>query len=761
MATNSSTEILNSPTIVDLIEAENGEMKKQTLKERIGVHKINLTNYEKHDGTTGRKTGEALLTNKIYNLCIVDIDINKSYDDERKEKIRSELLEELDINDVVVKTASGGLHIYCNQDFFTLTSNRMIKCFTSEDFDVDIFGCYDPTKRSIVVIPPSKVRANHNSSVSKYTFIRGSFDSCITRSINEVLRSLKIKITTEQSDDIKAIIAETANVSNTTDEFIQALVDGLYDLEVHNDGGSMPIDKEITLFTLFQAINALPDGVIDEAYENVFKYCKLTENAKQNFEVARARYSNMKTSVYVLAKILKVWNNEYYNQCVKPLLASNSKVIHKISFEDTFDLSCIIEKAEKKQYKHANEVVSDLSKVIRIIDADSTMYVKKVYNVHTECCDIAFVNSTNMREMLRKIKLWRNNETKTMITVYDVMIENMSPLLIKGIKFNSKDEKVMSIFHGFKYAILEKLNIEVIDAFLKLIKEVIANNDFEVYMYILNWISFIVQNPGVKTETALILKGLQGVGKNTFTDVLCEMMSGYSVSNITEISELTGNFNSVIESKMLLVLNELKNAGEDRLANFNALKSIITDKVIRINEKNQPRRTSENVANFIFCTNNAFPVKIEMGDRRYVVMACNGVHKNDFEYWTTLNKSFTAEFYSHLLTFFMKRDISKFNPRVIPITEAKKDLIEASRSPIDVWICDNYNDLIKGIPCDEALMARPPDMKERTFQLQLKDKCDHKKIQKDGVRKWHYILKQECRSVYSQTEDDPIDDDAF
>ena len=96
--------------------------------------------------------------------------------------------------------------------------------------------------------------------------------------------------------------------------------------------------------------------------------------------------------------------------------------------------------------------------MIRIIDADTTMYVKKVYNVHTECCDIAFVNSTNMREMLRKIKLWRNNdstrgclsasETKTMITVYDVMIENMSPLLIKGIKFNSKDEKVMSIFHG-------------------------------------------------------------------------------------------------------------------------------------------------------------------------------------------------------------------------------------------------------------------------------------------------------------------------
>ena len=60
-------------------------------------------------------------------VCIVDIDINKSYDNERKENIRSELLEELDIRCVVVKTASGTLHIYCNEDFFSLTSNIMIE----------------------------------------------------------------------------------------------------------------------------------------------------------------------------------------------------------------------------------------------------------------------------------------------------------------------------------------------------------------------------------------------------------------------------------------------------------------------------------------------------------------------------------------------------------------------------------------------------------------------------------------------------------
>ena len=361
-----STDMMNNSFINELLKLQDEHiqsMKAQTLKERIGTNTINLTNYEKHDGTRGRKTGEALLSNKIPGLCIVDIDVNKSLDDERKERIRSELLEELSTADVVVKTASGGLHVYCNEEYFTLTSNRMIKCFTSENFDVDIFGCHDQTKRSIVVLPGSRVRANHNSSVTKYEFVRGSLDSCITRSVENVLSSLSIKITTDQPDDIKAIIDESSNVSSISDEFAQALVDGLYELQIHNDGGSMPIDKEITLFTLF-----------------------------------RNRYSVMKTSPYVLARILKLWNPEYYNQSIKPLLASNTKTIHAISFEDTFDLSCIIEKAEKKQYKHANEVITDLSRVIRIIDADTTMYVKKVWNVHTECSDMVFVNSTNMRE---------------------------------------------------------------------------------------------------------------------------------------------------------------------------------------------------------------------------------------------------------------------------------------------------------------------------------------------------------------------------
>ncbi|KAH7818967.1 putative Poxvirus D5 protein [Monocercomonoides exilis] len=166
-------------------------------------------------------------------------------------------------------------------------------------------------------------------------------------------------------------------------------------------------------------------------------------------------------------------------------------------------------------------------------------------------------------------------------------------------------------------------NDEIIKPFLDFTREVIANNNEELYQFILCCISSIVQNPGKKAETSLVLKGLQGIGKNVWTNSLAELFEGYSCPNVTEIAELTGLFNSIVEGKMLIVLDELKNVRDDRTANFDALKRIITDSTIRINEKNQPRSTAENEANFIFVTYHKYPVKIEVGDRRYVVCDCN------------------------------------------------------------------------------------------------------------------------------------------
>ena len=169
------------------------------------------------------------------------------------------------------------------------------------------------------------------------------------------------------------------------------------------------------------------------------------------------------------------------------------------------------------------------------------------------------------------------------------------------------------------------------------------------------------------------------------------------------------------------------------------------------------------MSNFIFVSNNAYPVKIESGDRRYVVLACNAKYKGNQKYWSNLFSSFTNEFYENLMTYFMKHDIKEFNPRIIPMTEAKQDLIEASRTPLDNWICEHYDELILGIPCSDALTSKPTEMKDKNFQLQIKDKCNRKRIAIHGKLVWCYILKDECKQIFKQIlheidEDIDIDD---
>jgi hypothetical protein len=75
----------------------------------------------------------------------------------------------------------------------------------------------------------------------------------------------------------------------------------------------------------------------------------------------------------------------------------------------------------------------------------------------------------------------------------------------------------------------------------------------------------------------------------------------------------------VIENKILIVANEMKNCGESRMPNMDALKSIITDNSFNVGEKYVPKHDVENCINMIMVTNNLFPIKIEKSDRRYLV----------------------------------------------------------------------------------------------------------------------------------------------
>ena len=132
---------------------------------------------------------------------------------------------------------------------------------------------------------------------------------------------------------------------------------------------------------------------------------------------------------------------------------------------------------------------------------------------------------------------------------------------------------------------------------------------------------------------------------------------------------------------------------------------------------------------------------------------------------TMLNTSFKEDlstaFYNNLLTFYCKFDLSKYNVRKIPMTDAKQHLIEASRQPIDIWICKHYNELCEGMLKQDARMCKPTELKERTFNVQLNDRCETKRISVDGRRSWIYVLKDDMKLIYKQENEDEEDNVGF
>jgi hypothetical protein len=130
--------------------------------------------------------------------------------------------------------------------------------------------------------------------------------------------------------------------------------------------------------------------------------------------------------------------------------------------------------------------------------------------------------------------------------------------------------------------------------------------------------SHIFQHPGVKIGTAPIIIGAPGAGKNTFTDVICDLLGEYAERNITSIDSLVGHFNATTENKMFIVLNEVKSTDDGRIVNWDRMKSLVTDSVQTYNQKYIKERTSESVCNLMFVTNNDRPIKIDDADRRYL-----------------------------------------------------------------------------------------------------------------------------------------------
>ena len=232
------------------------------------------------------------------------------------------------------------------------------------------------------------------------------------------------------------------------------------------------------------------------------------------------------------------------------------------------------------------------------------------------------------------------------------------------------------------------------------LRYVMCSDKREQYVELLMHIASLIQKP-TRQLPVCIFKSDQGVGKNLiFEQLLGDMILGDEYSICTEKIDLAvGRFNSILESKTFLILDETSTFIGDHHVN-NLLKSLATQKKINIERKGMDAYKVPSYINKMIFTNNEAPLKIEATDRRYNVYDVDNRVINEFDQLPecvrgefTNKKDYFAKMAEYVpeesvvlavTRFFCSIDVRGYLPTVFS-SVTKGELREMSKTPFELF----------------------------------------------------------------------------
>jgi hypothetical protein len=225
---------------------------------------------------------------------------------------------------------------------------------------------------------------------------------------------------------------------------------------------------------------------------------------------------------------------------------------------------------------------------------------------------------------------------------------------------------------------------------------------------VLDYLALLTQKPAQKIHFALLVRGSQGTGKSWIGNLMERIIGRPNVVRPSN-DEVVSRWTHWMEGAQLAIVEELMTLG--RLEVANRLKPVITDPMIRIEEKNCSLYSIPNHLNFICFTNHEDALKIEHGDRRWLVVFSPAV-KKEAAYYERLFGYLAdggASFVKHWL---LQRQIVLDGHGVAPATSGKEtmrrmsmgdaesfllDLYEGSEAPFDFDLV-RVDDLVQAVP---------------------------------------------------------------
>jgi len=241
---------------------------------------------------------------------------------------------------------------------------------------------------------------------------------------------------------------------------------------------------------------------------------------------------------------------------------------------------------------------------------------------------------------------------------------------------------VFNTFSGYRHKMMTAEEYNPDDEDFKFVMNhwfvYMCNENREYYEYIMNWLSWVLKNGWKKPRTAIVMFGIQGIGKYLIWVVLVSKgVIGEALVNIEhDLAKFTGRFNMNRLGKVVHIFDECTALNGNNRVNWDTMKAVITDRDFMAEPKGKEAFHAIDTAGCVMLSNHARCVDIENSDRRYVVGETSQT-KPDADYFTRLAELVhSVRIQRTFFTWLIRRDISNFRMQDIPDTESRNNIQE-------------------------------------------------------------------------------------
>ena len=192
------------------------------------------------------------------------------------------------------------------------------------------------------------------------------------------------------------------------------------------------------------------------------------------------------------------------------------------------------------------------------------------------------------------------------------------------------------------------------------------------------WCATLIARPDIRMAYGMLLiSERQGVGKTTLGAHILAPLVGHANVGFPSETDITASFNDWVAHKRLAIVNEIYSGSSWKA--YHALKSVITDRDITVNQKYMRQYVIENWCHVLASSNSMRALKMENDDRRWFYPEVTEVPwpKSRFDELRAWIESGGLSIIRH----WAKEYGDYVGPSErAPMTERKREMIEGSRS---------------------------------------------------------------------------------